>query len=199
MTAATVRLALNLSQSILSCCLAFWSSAAARPIAKVAADGSTRGADAVECVDGVVTSVSDDGAAITPRRSRPGGPGVGPGAGAGAGAGAAAAARNSRRALRLASCLASPLSSAAASILSISRSARSPFSTQGVHDQFPGFFRWFFEYSSRGSQVPHCAQCFPLVARSAAVTAADILSAAWASRSSRSEAERGGGFAKNRQ
>ena len=60
-----------------------------------------------------------------------------------------------------------------------------------MHDQFPGFFRWFFEYSSRGSQVPHCAQCFPLVARSAAVTAADILSAAWASRSSRSGA-RGG-------
>ena len=134
----------------------------------------------------------DDGAAVTPRRSRPGGLGAGPGAGAGAGAGAAAAARSSRRALRLASCLASPLSSAAASILSISRSARSPFSTQGVHDQFPGFFRWFFEYSSRGSQVPHCAQCFPLVARSAAVTAADILSAAWASRSSRSGA-RGGG------
>ena len=86
MTAATVRLALNLSQSILSCCLAFWSSAAARPIAKVAAAGSTRGADAVECVDGVVASVSDDGAAVTPRRPRPGGLGAGPGAGA-AGAG----------------------------------------------------------------------------------------------------------------
>ena len=51
MTAATVRLALNLSQSILSCCLAFWSSAAARPIAKVAAAGSTRGADAVDAAD----------------------------------------------------------------------------------------------------------------------------------------------------
>ena len=56
MTAATVRLALNLSQSILSCCLAFCPSSAARPIAKVAADGSTRGAGAVECVDGVVAS-----------------------------------------------------------------------------------------------------------------------------------------------
>ena len=56
MTAATVKLALNLSQSILSCCLAFCPSSAARPIAKVAADGSTRGAGAVECVDGVVAS-----------------------------------------------------------------------------------------------------------------------------------------------
>ena len=62
MTAATVRLALNLSQSILSCCLAFCPSSAARPIAKVAADGSTRGAGAVECVDGVVASAIDDGA-----------------------------------------------------------------------------------------------------------------------------------------
>jgi len=60
----------------------------------------------------------------------------------------------------------------------MSRSARSPFSTQGVQDQLPGFFLWFFEYASRGSQVPHCAQGFPVVPPSAAVTAADILAAA---------------------